>query len=193
VYLILPKRESRLLSMELLYTGVTRATSHLTILAQEDVTCFCRLCEIEKSNLRRINSSIFEFNPLPDEVVYSVGKWYEDGKKVSTLSAYYVRSKSEMNIANILAMNNLPFECEVPLFAKDGTMYLPDFTISWQGKKYYWEHVGRLDLEGYKKHWEIKKSWYDKNFPGQLITTFESDGQSKDILNIMEKVFGIKL
>jgi len=179
--------------MELLYTGVTRATSHLTIFAQEDVTCFTRLSEIEKSNLRRINSSIFKFNPLPDEVVYSTGKWYEDGKKISTLSSYYVRSKSEMNIANILALNNVPFKYEIPLFAKDGTMYLPDFTINWHGKEYYWEHVGRLDLKEYKEHWETKKIWYEKHFPGQLITTFESDDQSKEIINIMKKVFGIDL
>jgi len=189
VYLILPKRDSRLLSMELLYTGITRATFYLTIFAQEDVSCFTRLCEIAKSNLRRINSSIFEFKPLPDEIVFSTNDWYSEGKKIATLSQYYVRSKSEMNITNILSLNEIPFKYEIPLFAKDGTMYLPDFTITWKGKKYYWEHVGRLDLSKYKKHWEEKKAWYEKHFPDQLIVTYESDNQSKDIEAIIHDKF----
>ena len=40
VYLILPKRNSRLLSMELMYTAITRAKHHLTIFAQTDVSTF---------------------------------------------------------------------------------------------------------------------------------------------------------
>jgi hypothetical protein len=189
IYLILPKRESRLLSMELLYTGITRASKHLTIFAQEDISCFTRLCTIDKSNLRHINSSIFNFDPLPDEILYPVDDWYADNKKISTLSQYYVRSKSEMNIANILALKEIPFEYEMPLFASDGTMYLPDFTVKFRGNTYYWEHVGRLDLPGYKQHWEEKEAWYNKHFPGQLIVTYESDSQTKDIEKIIEKGF----
>ncbi|WCL50761.1 ATP-dependent DNA helicase [Leptospira sp. GIMC2001] len=189
VYLVLPKRESQLLSMELLYTGITRASSHLTIFAQDDISSFTRLCEIDKSNLRRINSSIFIFNPLPDEIVFNQNKWYEDGKKISTLSKYYVRSKSEMNIANILSFNEIPFEYEVPLFAEDGTMFLPDFTVFWKGKKYFWEHVGRLDLPEYEEHWKKKKVWYELNFPDQLIITYESDSQTKDIQSILASYF----
>lgn len=189
IYLILPNKESRLLSMELLYTGITRASKHLTIFAQDDISSFTKLCAVEKSNMRRINSSIFKFNPLPDDIIYPIGKWYEDNRKISTLSEYYVRSKSEMNIANIMAMNEIPFEYETPLFAPDGTMYLPDFTISWRGKKYFWEHVGRLDLEGYKKHWEEKESWYKTHFPEQLIITYESENQSKHIEKIINDYF----
>jgi len=189
IYLILPNKDSRLLSMELLYTGITRASKHLTIFAQEDVSSFTRLSVIEKSNLRRINSSIFEFKPLPDDIIYPTGKWYENNKKISALSEYYVRSKSEMNITNILAMKEIPFEYETPLFAPDGTMYLPDFTVFWKGKKHYWEHVGRLDMEEYKKHWEEKEKWYNTHFPGQLITTYESVNQSKDIEKIIDDHF----
>jgi energy-coupling factor transporter ATP-binding protein EcfA2 len=189
IYLILPNKESRLLSMELLYTGITRASKHLTIFAQDDISSFTRLCVVEKSNLRRINSSIFEFKPLLDDIIYPIGKWYEENKRISTLSEHYVRSKSEMNIANILAMKEIPFEYETPLFAPDGTMYLPDFTVSWKGKKYYWEHVGRLDIKGYKKHWEEKETWYKTYFPGQLIITYESENQSKDIEKIINDYF----
>jgi hypothetical protein len=122
-------------------------------------------------------------------VLFSTDDWYAEGKKITTLSKYYVRSKSEMNIANILALNEIPFEYEVPLFAPDGTMYLPDFTVSWRGKKYYWEHVGRLDLPKYEKHWKEKEAWYNKYFPDQLIVTYESDNQTNDIKDILKKYF----
>lgn len=190
IYLVLPKNDKRLLSMELLYTGITRARKHLTIFAQEDISCFTKLSSIEKSNLRRINSSIFNFSPLPDEIIFPTLKyWYSDSKKITTLSEYYVRSKSEMNIANILSLKEIPFEYEKPLFAPDGTMYLPDFTITYKGKTYYWEHIGRLDLPEYKKHWEEKEAWYNRYFKDQLLVTYESDSQTKDIENIINTIF----
>lgn len=193
VYFILPKKSSQLLSMELLYTAITRAQTHLTIFAQEDVSTFSQLSKIEKSNIRNINSSIFEFNPLPDDLFALTSSWYEDGKVISTLSKYFVRSKSEMNIANILYLNQIPFIYEELKFAPDGSMYLPDFTIFWQGKEYFWEHVGRLDLPKYKKHWEEKQLWYDKHFPGQLITTFEGVDQTTQIKKILKDNFEISI
>lgn len=192
-YLILPQKRSALLSMELLYTAVTRAQTHLTIFAQEDVTTFIELSKTEKSNTRRINSSIFDFNPIPDQLFTLMGNWYEDQKVITTLSEYFVRSKSEMNIANILHLNKVPFKYEVPKFAKDGSMYLPDFTILWKGEEYYWEHVGRLDLSEYKNHWDTKEKWYAKHFPGRLITTFEGVDQTTQIKDILKSWFNINL
>jgi hypothetical protein len=191
VYLILPKRNSQLLSMELIYTAITRSKKHLTIFAQEDVTTFIELSKVEKSNIGKINSSVFDLSPIPDMLLALSSNWYEDEKVIATLSQYFVRSKSEMNIANILQLKQVPFAYEIPLFAKDGSMYLPDFTIHWRGEDYYWEHVGRLDLPAYRNHWETKKSWYEKHFPGKLITTFESNMQSKNIKQILEEKFGI--
>jgi ATP-dependent exoDNAse (exonuclease V) alpha subunit len=191
VYLILPKRSSPLMSMELLYTGITRAQKHLTVFVQEDVSTFIELSKIGKSSIRRINSSIFEFNPLPDLIFGLSTNWYADNKVIATLSEYFVRSKSEMNIANILKLKEIPFEYETPKFASDGSMYLPDFTIRWQGTEYFWEHVGRLDLPEYKQHWGTKKIWYDKHFPGQLIETFEGPDQTKQIAEILKLKFNI--
>ncbi len=193
VYLIIPKKSSSLLSMELLYTAVTRAQKHLTIFVQDDISTLIELTKIEKSNIRKINSSIFEFNPIPDLLFALKSNWYEDQKVISTLSKYFVRSKSEMNIANILQLNKIPFSYEVPKFAKDGSMYLPDFTIRWKGEEYFWEHVGRLDLPEYKNHWETKQKWYEKHFPGQLIETFEGIDQTKQIQQILKDRFNIEI
>ena len=63
VYIVIPKRDSHLLSMELLYTAITRAQKHVTIFLQDDIVTLTRLGHLEKSAVRRINSSIFEFNP----------------------------------------------------------------------------------------------------------------------------------
>lgn len=118
-------------------------------------------------------------------LLYS-GDWYKDEKKLATLSQYFVRSKSEVIIANMLVSEDVPFVYEEPLYAKDGTMYLPDFTVKFQGETYYWEHVGRLDLPGYKAHWEEKEKWYEKKFPGKLLTTYEGNDLSTVAMEIIK-------
>jgi hypothetical protein len=100
-----------------------------------------------------------------------------------------VRSKSEVIIANMMAEREIPFLYEVPLYAPDGTFYLPDFTVTARGETWYWEHVGRLDLEEYRNHWETKKAWYDRFFPGRLIITTESGDLSQQADGIIRTSF----
>ena len=100
-----------------------------------------------------------------------------------------VRSKSEVIIANMLAERDIPFRYEVPLFASDGTFYLPDFTIKARGEEWYWEHLGRLDLDEYRNHWETKKAWYDRFFPGHLVVTQESGNLSHDADSLIRQHF----
>ena len=142
------------------------------------------ISRIEKSALRQINSSVFEFVPLPDEIFNKAG-WYESSKKISTLTDYYVRSKSEAIITNMLFDRDIPFEYEKPLYAEDGTMYLPDFTVKFRGETYYWEHVGRTHDKEYMDHWREKEKWYEKHFPGKLLITYESNNLSKDAEEII--------
>lgn len=188
IYFILPKNKKILLSTELIYTGITRAQKHLTILAEEDISPFVTLHRPEKSHILCINSSLFNFRPVPDEFL-NINDWYEEGKIHHTLTEFMVRSKSEVIIANMLHDNEVPFKYEVPLFASDGTFYLPDFTISWKGEDYYWEHLGMMDDEGYRNHNETKQKWYNKFFPGKLLTTTESARLSKDAYEVIQKYF----
>jgi predicted HTH transcriptional regulator len=46
-----------------------------------------------------------------------------------------------------------------------------------------------LDKEQYRQHWEQKKAWYEKNFPGQLITITESATLSKDVEKLVQERF----
>lgn len=186
VYIVIPHRDSHLLTMELLYTAITRAQKKVTIFLQQDVGTLTSMSRTDKSAIQKINSSVFKFDPLPDELLYAGSNWYEDGKKVATLSKYFVRSKSEAIITNMLVDREIPFEYETPLYAKDGTMYLPDFTVTFRGEKYYWEHVGRPNDPKYMAHWAKKEAWYNKHFPGKLLTTYEGNNLSVDAKKVID-------
>lgn len=188
VYFVLPKHKKSLLSREMLYTGLTRASRHCTILVEEDISPLLSMRRLEKSHLIGINSSLFSFRPVPEEM-HGMREWYEEGKIHQTLADYMVRSKSEVIIANMLFERDIPFRYEVPLFAPDGTFYLPDFTITWRGEEWYWEHLGLLDRDEYRNHWETKKQWYDRFFPGRLIVTQESGNLSHDANKVIETYF----
>lgn len=191
-YFILPKHKRGLLSPELFYTGLTRAQTHCTLLIQEDIAPLLTLRRLENSHLVRINSSLFEFRPAPPEL-QTMHEWYEEGKIHRTLTEQMVRSKSEVIIANMLFERDIPFQYEVPLYAPDGTFYLPDFTITYRGEEWYWEHLGMLHDERYRNHWETKRAWYEKHgFADRLITTSEVGGfDSQSVLQVLRERFGI--
>ena len=190
VYFVLPKYRTRLLSRELFYTGITRATRHCTLLVEEDVSPLLDMRRPECSALLGINSSLFDlpFRQDPDEFLIP-GQWYEERKVHRTVNGILVRTKSELVIANLLAGQGIPFGYEVPLRAADGTFYLPDFTIVARGETWYWEHVGRLDSDAYRNHWETKQAWYDRFFPGRLIVTHETGDLSQQVHRIIKQTF----
>ena len=187
VYFVLPKHKSALLSPELFYTGITRASRHCTLLIEEDIAPLLKMRRPESSHLVGINCSLFEFTPAPDgfELLRREG-YYEDWKIHRTLADVMVRSKSEVIIANMLFDRDIAFEYEKPLYAPDGSFYLPDFTILWRGERFFWEHLGLLVREEYRKKWELKRAWYEENFPGRLVTTEESGDlsmQAQELIN----------
>jgi exodeoxyribonuclease V alpha subunit len=188
VYFVVPKHKRSLLSRELFYTGLTRATRRCTLLIEEDVSPLLSMRRLEQSRLLRINASLFVFQPVPEDL-RTLGDWYEEGKIYTTLAEYMVRSKSEIIIANMLFERKIPFRYEVPLYAPDGTFYLPDFTIRWQGEDWYWEHLGRLDDESYRNHWDTKKSWYDRHFTGRVVTTEERPDLSEQSAAVIQSHF----
>ncbi len=192
VYFVLPKHKRGLLSRELFYTGLTRAQSHCTLLIEEDMAPIYSLRRRENSHLIRINSSLFNFTPVPEEF-QNMFEWYEEGKIHRTLADYMVRSKSEVIIANMLFDRDIPFQYEMPLQAPDGTTVLPDFTIKWRGESWYWEHEGMLHLEDYRKRQEEKHAWYKKHgFAGRLIVTKEGTGfDSQAVQKVIKDKFGI--
>ena len=101
-----------------------------------------------------------------------------------------VQSKSEVIIANLLFAKDIPFLYDRPLFASDGTFYRPDFTISWDGEEWYWEHLGLLNKKEYRDHWQKKEKWYKSTgfLTGSSLPTKEGI-DSKQFKKIIEKYF----
>ncbi|MBX7123865.1 MAG: AAA family ATPase [Opitutaceae bacterium] len=190
VYFIVPKQKTALLSPELFYTGITRASRHCTLLIEQDISPLLKIRRPESSHLVGINCSLFEFTPAPDgfELLRRDG-YLEDRKIHRTLSEVMVRSKSEVIIANMLYDRDVAFEYEKPLYAPDGSFYLPDFTITWRGERFFWEHLGLLVRDEYLRKWKTKRAWYEKHFPGRLITTEESGNLSIDAAGAIDKYF----
>ena len=78
--------------------------------------------------------------------ITKVGDTFFDEKLIhKTARGELVRSKSEAIITNLLVDKEIPFKYEEPLYAPDGTMFLPDFTVVFRGEEYYWEHIGRTN------------------------------------------------
>ena len=98
------------------------------------------------------------FEPRPVEVS---GKFFEEGLIHRTIHGEFVRSKSEVVIANILHGMKIDYEYEKELRI-DGESRFPDFTIedSESGRIFYWEHCGMLGVPEYKRRWQRKLEWY---------------------------------
>lgn len=135
-------------------------------------------------------TNTFEFHQQIGEYL-GIDK-YSRGRIYRTLSGDMVRSKSEVIIANILYQTGIPFEYETFLTAPDGSCRLPDFTIEWRGHTYYWEHLGMLDVDDYRRKWELKKDWYAEHFPGQVITTTETSTLSEEAKEVIASTFGVE-
>ena len=109
----------------------------------------------------------------------------EEGLIHRTARGEAVRSKSEVIIANLLHASGVEYHYEQPL-ERDGIVKYPDFTIEDDdtGETYYWEHLGMLSDDDYRRRWSEKKKWYsergilsreDGGGPaGTLITTEDS-------------------
>ena len=175
------------MSAELVYTALTRANRHCTLFLQKDITSLLDARRRENAQTPQINSFIFTLHIAKDALTYR-RSWYEAGKIHEALSGDMVRSKSEVIIVNLLHDRQIPFRYEQPLFASDGTLRLPDFTITWRGKTLYREHLGLLDMTEYASEWQRKRAWYEQWFPGRLVTTEESSQLSKAAAELIDKI-----
>ena len=79
-----------------------------------------------------------------------------------TSNGTFVRSKSEVIVANALAAAGVDFAYEKQFSGHDGTVRFPDFTIedAATGETFLWEHLGMLSDPKYARAWERKKAWY---------------------------------
>jgi ATP-dependent DNA helicase RecQ len=111
------------------------------------------------------------------------------GKIHKTENGIWVRSKSEVIIANILYRSNIDFEYEQKLYYNESQWKEPDFTIFYNGKTWYWEHLGLLGDEQYNEDWEEKKQIFkDLGIFENVITTKESAVLSNQANELIKKI-----
>lgn len=106
-----------------------------------------------------------------------------------TESGIWVRSKSEVIIANILYRSGIDFQYEEKLYYNSNQWKEPDFTIRHNGKTWYWEHLGLLGDEQYNENWQEKKQIFkDLGVFDFVITTKESAVLSNQANELIKKI-----
>ena len=179
VFLILPRKASTL-SKELLYTGLTRFRKKMVLLLERDTAVLERLRSPKESATLLRNTNLF----IAAVRAETEGKYYANHLIHCTAKGILVRSKSEVIVADTLTRLGISYEYEEKLLNKnnDPTDYrLPDFTVSYEGDTFYWEHLGMLPVPSYRKQWEQKRNWYARNgYLDRLITSEDGPDGSID-------------
>lgn len=159
VFFVLPKT-GRILSRELLYTGLTRAKEKLILLVEgEDTTWLFNYSKSEASETARRNTHLFK-----TQIRESKGSIpFVQNLIHRTKKGIYVRSKSEVIIANLLHDAEIEFQYERRFDTETGWR-LPDFSIATGADEIIiLEHLGMMHKPSYREEWEKKKEFYEKH------------------------------
>ena len=182
VFLIVPQTASTL-SRELIYTGLTRFRQRLVLLIERDIEPLRRLRSPDCSDTGGRNTHMFSLAIRSDDIQ----RPHLAALKHRTRKGDAVRSKSEVVVADILHALGISYLYEEPLFARSDPrdFRLPDFTASFEGDIYYWEHLGMLSVPSYREAWERKHRWYEDNgYADRLITSEDGLDGSIDAARI---------
>lgn len=193
----------RIISRELLYTALTRQVDRIVILYNQDAYHLLQYASDERSDIARRFTDLFadvfhtEDADMRPQIVQAAGGFYEDRLIHKTARGELVRSKSEVLIANALFHHHLEYIYE-PKLVLEGMVKRPDFQIidDDTGEVWYWEHCGLMDDPRYRRRWEDKRAFYQKNGIEEgknLLVTFEENGalDSQKIERIIEETFGV--
>lgn len=192
VFLVLPKKAPTL-SRELLYTGLTRFRKRMVLLIEKDTGVLEEQRNPARSDtlLRNTNMFVLSVRPEADERPHAVHLIHRTRPTPQHPEGVLVQSKSEVIVADILTGLGLSWEYEQKLLNKhnDPTDFRwPDFTVSYQGDTFYWEHLGMLGSPTYKAKWERKEKWYkDNDYYDRVITSEDGLDGSIDAAEIERK------
>ncbi len=183
--------KSSFVTKELLYTAFTRQREKLIVLSDLSIQELVQYANDWYSDTKQRYTDLFE-NPNIIEIESGKQKRYFEEKLIhKTIRGEMVRSKSEVIVANILDMMKIEYSYEEPLDVK-GKTYIPDFTIRYQGKIAYLEHLGMLRNKSYKKSWDKKKANYESvgisEVLGNLLITEDGLDGSLDAMLIESKI-----
>lgn len=122
-------------------------------------------------------------------IPYEAKPIYDESKAQKTENGEFVRSKSELNIANCLIKMKIPYKYECPLTLSNGYTIHPDFTVLdvKRRKIVYWEHRGMMDDREYAKNSVIRLHDYSESgimLGDNLIITEETASHPLSISEI---------
>ena len=191
MFFILPKSASTL-SRELLYTGLTRFRRKMVLLLERDTTVLEKLRSPQCSDTLLRNTNMFVLAVRPESVdrYYAAHLIHRTRPSAQHPQGILVRSKSEVIVADILTSLGISFEYELKLPSTDDPtdFKLPDFTASYEGDTFYWEHLGMLSVPSYREAWDRKQQWYEDNgYLARIITSEDGADGSIDAA-IIERI-----
>ncbi|NMC60628.1 MAG: AAA family ATPase, partial [Candidatus Methanofastidiosa archaeon] len=183
--------KSSFVTKELLYTAFSRQREKLIVLSDLSIQELVQYANDWYSDTKQRYTDLFEV-PNIIEIESSKQKRYFEEKLIhKTIRGEMVRSKSEVIVANILDKMNIEYLYEEPLNVS-GKTYIPDFTLRYQGKTAYLEHLGMLSDKSYKKRWDEKRANYESveisEALGNLIITKDGLDGSLDATLIESKI-----
>ena len=186
VFLVLPKKKG-LLTKELLYTGLTRSKKTLALFLQKSQGKGPLQIARENSAILSRNTSIFT---NPEDIKSKL--WPDKNVPVKSkieyiLYKYLHEAQKEKRL-------DFKYEEELVFKNKDYTVH-PDFTIRVGDRRYFWEHLGELDVGRYAKDWaERRKDYENSGLLDSLITTDDLEGVKEElILEVIDNIVKGKL
>lgn len=172
-YVVIPD-PCALLSPEMLYTALTRQQNRVVLFKQGDLSTLRDFASPSRSVTGRRLTCLFRpADPfaLGDGTVLDANHVHRTGRGDDL-----VRSKSEVIVADALHDLGLHYQYEAPLAFPGELPRHPDFTIQRPGSPpIYWEHLGMLDLAGYRADWEARKAWYASH---EILPWLEGGGSA---------------
>lgn len=191
-FIVIP-RHCRLLTREMLYTALTRHNEKVILLVQGQLKDMFAFSLDSASETKRRMTNLF-LTSRPTEVQLGHRKLQLDDRLIyRTDRGELVRSKSEWIIADKLHAAGVAYAYEPELLLA-GKERWPDFVISDErsGVTWYWEHLGRMDLQKYCDRWETKRLAYqaegivpfEEFVPGKstgILVTTQEDGKTVDL------------
>lgn len=141
-----------------------------------------------------MSDEIFSAQWLAEE--YEKDPYYPEELIYETRRGEFVRSKSEMFIADAYFNLGIPYRYEARLDLKNGSFKYPDFTVLDVRKRtvLYHEHFGRLDDENYRNKNIQKIRQYQESgiYMGKnLIITFEAEMVPFNIRQIEKMIMDV--
>lgn len=198
VILVLPEGHP-ILSRELVYTALTRHQDRVVVMHQGPRSLLKDFAAPHRSETARRMTNLLQPCRMLEFPQPKGSLFLQEGLVHRTSTGVAVRSKSELLVYEALRRAGFEPDYERPLTLAGVTRY-PDFTIADEisGRLVYWEHLGMLEREDYRRGWECKLEWYRANsiLPavegggenGMLVTSQESSTAGFDLARIDEQI-----